>query len=153
MNKVFNSIFENSLRILLLLEEFCEAQNIDAIYIADFLALYGKPFGLSSDNLNGDNNFRFSEFISKRQLIGKTLKYLVFKNLAMVIKDNFGIKYRITNEGKTYCETLNSEYANEYRANACKVINYLNSKSLREVTKEINSMSLKRDLTVWRDFL
>ena len=51
MNKVFNSIFENSLRILLLLDEFCEAQNIDAIYIADFLALYGKPFGLSSESI------------------------------------------------------------------------------------------------------
>ena len=148
MNKVFDSVFENSLRILLLLNEFETEQNIDAIYVTDFISLYGKDFGISQKNLNGDNNYKFSEFASKRQLIQETLKYLVFKELVWVIYDDLGIKYKINVEGKTYCETLDSDYANEYRINASKAISYLNSKSLRAVIKEINSMSLKRDLTV-----
>lgn len=148
MNKVFDSVFENSLRILLLLNEFETEQNIDAIYVTDFISLYGKDFGISQKNLNGDNNYKFSEFASKRQLIQETLKYLVFKELVWVINDDLGIKYKINVEGKTYCETLDSDYANEYRINASKAISYLNSKSLRAVIKEINSMSLKRDLTV-----
>ena len=148
MHKVFDSIFENSLRILLLLNEFETEQNIDTIYVTDFISLYGKDFRISKNNLNGDNCYKFSEFASKRQLIQKTLKHLVFKGLVLVINDNSGIKYKINDEGKTYCESLDSEYANEYRENANKAINYLNSKSLRAVTKEINSMSLKRDLTV-----
>ena len=148
MHKVFDSIFENSLRILLLLNEFETEQNIDTIYVTDFISLYSNDFGISQKNLNGDNNYKFSEFASKRQLIQETLKYLVFKELVWVINDDLGIKYKINVEGKTYCETLNSDYANEYRINANKAINYLNSKSLRAVIKEINSMSLKRDLTV-----
>ena len=148
MHKVFDSIFENSLRILLLLNEFETEQNIDTIYVTDFISLYGKDFGISQKNLNGDNNYKFSEFASKRQLIQETLKYLVFKELVLVVSDDLGIKYKINEESKTYCETLDSDYANEYRINANKAINYLNSKSLRAVIKEINSMSLKRDLTV-----
>ncbi len=148
MNKVFDSVFENSLRILLLLNEFETEQNIDAIYVTDFISLYGNDFGISQKNLNGDNNYKFSEFASKRQLIQETLKYLVFKELVWVINDDLGIKYKINVEGKTYCETLDSDYANEYRINASKTISYFNSKSLRAVIKEINSMSLKRDLTV-----
>ena len=153
MHKVFDSIFENSLRILLLLNEFETEQNIDTIYVTDFISLYGNDFGISQKNLNGDNNYKFSEFASKRQLIQETLKYLVFKELVLVVSDDLGIKYKINEESKTYCETLDSDYANEYRINASKAIGYLNSKSLRAVIKEINSMSLKRDLTVWRDFL
>lgn len=148
MHKVFDSIFENSLRILLLLNEFETEQNIDTIYVTDFISLYGNDFGISQKNLNGDNNYKFSEFASKRQLIQETLKYLVFKELVLVVSDDLGIKYKINEESKTYCETLDSDYANEYRINASKAISYLNSKSLRAVVKEINSMSLKRDLTV-----
>lgn len=148
MHKVFDSIFENSLRILLLLNEFETEQNIDTIYVTDFISLYGNDFGISQKNLNGDNNYKFSEFASKRQLIQETLKYLVFKELVLVVSDDLGIKYKINEESKTYCETLDSDYANEYRINASKAISYLNSKSLRAVVKEINSMCLKRDLTV-----
>ena len=148
MHKVFDSIFENSLRILLLLNEFETEQNIDTIYVTDFISLYSNDFGISQKNLNGDNNYKFSEFASKRQLIQETLKYLVFKELVLVVSDDLGIKYKINEESKTYCETLDSDYANEYRINASKAISYLNSKSLRAVVKEINSMSLKRDLTV-----
>ena len=148
MHKVFDSIFENSLRILLLLNEFETEQNIDTIYVTDFISLYGNDFGISQKNLNGDNNYKFSEFASKRQLIQETLKYLVFKELVLVVSDDLGIKYKINEESKTYCETLDSDYANEYRINASKAISYLNSKSLRAVIKEINSMSLKRDLAV-----
>lgn len=41
MNKLFNSVFENSLRILLLLAEFDCGQSLDKIYATDFMVTYG----------------------------------------------------------------------------------------------------------------
>ena len=37
MDKLFNSTFENSLRILLLMDEFGKKQNLDMLYVADFI--------------------------------------------------------------------------------------------------------------------
>ena len=55
MDKLFNSTFENSLRILLLMDEFGKKQNLDMLYVADFMVSYGATFGFSKADLNGDN--------------------------------------------------------------------------------------------------
>ena len=65
MNKLFNSVFENSLRILLLLAEFDCGQSLDKIYATDFMVTYGATFGVSESDLNGDNQYKFSEFASR----------------------------------------------------------------------------------------
>ena len=68
MNQLFNTVFENSLRILILLDVMQKPQDIDMIHIIDFMIIYGKVFRITDVNLNGDNALKFSEFISRRSL-------------------------------------------------------------------------------------
>ena len=68
MPRVFNSTFENALRIVLLLDAFGTPQNTDMLYATDFIVVYGKTFGLADEDLNGDNQYKFSEFVSRAVL-------------------------------------------------------------------------------------
>ena len=74
MDRLFNSTFENSLRLLILLDEYDMPQTLDMLYAVDFMTIYSKPFGLSEQNLNGDNDLKFSEFASQRDLVKEALK-------------------------------------------------------------------------------
>lgn len=58
----FNSIFENSLRLLILLDIYDMPQTVDMLYAVDFMTVYGRSFGITETNLNGYNEYRFSEF-------------------------------------------------------------------------------------------
>jgi hypothetical protein len=63
MDKVFDTVFETSLRVLLTLDATTgNAYTIDRIAVADFLTVYNHEFGLSNSNLHGENVFRFSEY-------------------------------------------------------------------------------------------
>ena len=57
MDRLFNSAFENSLRLLILLDEYDMPQTLDKLYVVDFMSLYSASLGVNDQNLNGDNNF------------------------------------------------------------------------------------------------
>ena len=82
MDRLFNSTFENSLRLLLLLDEYDMPQTLDMLYAVDFMTIYSEPFGLSEQNLNGDNDLKYSEFASQRDLVKEALKELVLNGTA-----------------------------------------------------------------------
>ena len=124
MDRLFNSTFENSLRLLLLLDEYDMPQTLDMLYAVDFMTIYSEPFGLSEQNLNGDNDLKFSEFASQR-------------DLAEAVSYKDGLSYIITPEGEDYCGALTSEYAREYRKAAKSVINATKGKSERSLIAEI----------------
>lgn len=141
MQKIFNSRFENSLRIILLLDAFDMPQNVDMLYAADFMAVYGKTFGISDEDLNGDNQYKFSEFASRRAVVQNALKELVLDGLAKPYHVGSGIVFKITPEGKEFCQSLDSDYAREYSLTARKVAELVDSKSERAVIAAINKMS------------
>ena len=94
MGKLFNSTFENSLRILLLMDEFGKKQNLDMLYVADFMVSYGATFGFSKADLNGDNPYKFSEFASRREIVRLALKQLVLDGLVYPSDTDTGILYK-----------------------------------------------------------
>ena len=100
MNKLFNSPFENSLRVLILLDEFGIQQSLDMIYAIDFIVSYGATFGVSENDLNGNNQYKFSEFASRREIVRTALKQLVLDGLVLPVNDQNGIMYRITDAGE-----------------------------------------------------
>ena len=51
MDRLFNSVFENSLRLLVLLDKYDLPQTLDMLYMVDFMPLYSKAFGLGEKNL------------------------------------------------------------------------------------------------------
>ena len=70
MNNIFNSPFELSLRIMILMRVRKSRVTVDWLSCLDFVTTYGKDFGISEFNLHGDNEYRFSEYAAKREIIG-----------------------------------------------------------------------------------
>lgn len=141
MDRLFNSTFENSLRQLILLNEFDMLQTLDMLYAVDFMTIYSQTFGLSEQNLNGDNDYKFSEFASQRELVRDALKELVLNGTAEAVSYKDGLSYIITPEGEDYCESLDSDYAREYRENARNVIKAVSGKNERTLIASIYKMS------------
>ena len=140
-DKLFNSILENALRLLILLDENIMPQTLDRIYVMDFIATYSHSFGIGEYDLNGENPFKFSEFASKRELIAESLKELVLRGLAVPVNLNTGFTYVISADGEELCETLISEYATEYRIAVGKVIPAISDKDERELIHMVNTIS------------
>ena len=141
MLKIFNSEFENELRLILLIDTFPKPQNADMIYAADFMVTYGQVFGIANHNLNGENLYKFSEFISRRSLVQKVLKELTFNGYTKPLSTSAGIVYQLTTEGERLSRSLDSDYAKEYRTTAFSVIKYIGRKSERTLIAEINKMA------------
>lgn len=142
-NKLFNTTFENSLRLLLLLDVFDYPQTVDMLYALDFMSAYGATFHITPSNLNGDNQYKFSEFASRREAVKLALKELVLDGMVQALNQNDGITYVISSEGEDYCSSLASEYAREYSNNAKLVIESVYGKSERELISGINKLSSK----------
>ena len=139
--RIFNSEFENELRLILLIDTFPKPQNADMIYAADFMVTYGQVFGIANHNLNGENLYKFSEFVSRRPLVQKVLKELTFNGYAKPLSTSSGIVYRLTDEGERMSRSLDSDYAIEYRTTAAEVIKSIGRKSERTLISEINKMA------------
>lgn len=137
----FNSIFENSLRLLILLDIYDMPQTVDMLHAVDFMTVYGRSFGITETNLNGDNEYRFSEFASRRELVRAALKEMVLNGTAQAVVYKNGLAYIITPEGEDYCSSLASEYVKEYRNNAKAVINRVAGWTERSIISAINKKS------------
>ena len=142
-NKLFNTTFENALRLLILLDVYDYPQTLDMLYAVDFMATYGKTFNITEDNLNGDNQYKFSEFASRREAVMIALKALVLDGLVQALNLNDGIAYTVSSDGEDYCNSLESDYATEYRRNAQLVIKSVAGKTERELISKINKMSAR----------
>jgi len=141
MTKVFNSTFENSLRMILILLEFNEPQTLDRLYVVDFLTVYGKTFNIVKENLNGENNYLYSEFQSRKLICREALKKLVLDGMAFPMNDVRGILYEITDAGKQFADSLHSDYASEYKNYAKAAIKYASNYTDRQIISVINRMS------------
>ena len=141
MGRLFNSTFENSLRLLLLLYEYDLPQTMDKLHAVDFMTIYSQTFSLAEHNLNGDNSFKFSEFASQRELVREALKELVLNGTAEAVGYKNGLSYVITPEGEDFCRSLESDYAKQYRENAQIVIKATADKSERVLIAEVYRLS------------
>ena len=114
MTEVFNTPFEVSLRILIVLNVAQARLSVDRISALDFISIYGKDFGVSDYNLHGDNDYRFSEYASKREIISQAIKNLVLIGYISPHCNKSGFNYSISKNGVLFCESLNDEYAENY---------------------------------------
>lgn len=113
---LFNSRFETSLRVLLLLTEATvwplSASTISNI---DFMATYGKEFGVSDYDLHGQNRYKFSQLTAKKLLVDEAIKKLV--RLGFISVDlSDGYRYMITDSGVNFIDEMDDTYSQQYRA-------------------------------------
>ncbi len=144
MINIFNTPFEISLRVLLTLETAGNQwKTADLIAAMDFITIYSRDFNIGYENLHGDNNYKFSEFTLRRELVKKSVKLLVLNGLINVAStSNNGFSYSINQKGLEYCTTFKNDYAEAYRWMAQEVQTHLVNKSEREILALINRLSV-----------
>lgn len=133
MIKLYNTPFEASLRTLLILESLKnKSYTTDMIAAIDFISIYSREFEITDQNLHGENNYKFSEFTLRRDLIQKSIKQLVLDDLIKVSSTKKGFTYTINQKGLDYSQYLSSDYATAYRR-AVKL--YRNSYQIKPCVK------------------
>ena len=142
MNNIFNSPFELSLRIMILMRVRKSRVTVDWLSCLDFVTTYGKDFGISEFNLHGDNEYRFSEYAAKREIIGIAIKELVLRGYIRPHCNKSGFNYSITTAGIKLCETLNDEYAETYEKIAEMAINHFADYTDRKLMNCINEQAI-----------
>lgn len=114
-NKLFNTPFELSLHVVLLLDMVDVGITLDRIAAYDFIAIYCEDFNIADKALNGENGFAFSELSARRGLIKTAIKSLVIDGLVTVSDSNIGILYSISEIGRKMSGGFQPEYAAKYR--------------------------------------
>lgn len=147
MTKIFNSVFEMQLRILLLLSQSKRPFSKEEIVDYDFITVYGADFGIGDDNLHGENRLKYGEFASRHELAWIALKQLVVDGAVLVVTKD-GFTYKISPEGMKHINALESAYAVDYRETARKVLQkYINysEEDLDRIINEKTVASVRRD--------
>ena len=111
INKLFNTPFELSLHVVLLLDVADTGLTFDRIAAYDFIAIYCEDFGVADRSLNGENGFAFSELSARRNVIKTAIKGLVVDGLVVATDDETGILYSASDSGRKMSEGFQSEYA------------------------------------------
>ena len=142
MNNIFNTSFEVSLRILIILNTVQTRLSIDRITDLDFIAIYGKDFGVSEYNLHGDNDYRFSEYTSKREIVSQALKELVLGGYIIPHCNKSGFNYSISRSGTMFCESLNDKYAEDFTNIVKKTNSLFLEHSDRKLIRSINEYAI-----------
>ena len=140
-NKVFNTPFENMLRILLLADTVGNSMNVDRLVALDFICIFGKKCQVLDKNLHGDNEFGFSEFTTKRKLITEAIKIAVKNDFLQVETSNNGFVYRINDRGKTIVDGVQTPYARSYVIGAKIVSEHFSEYTDQEILKYISDLS------------
>lgn len=138
------STFEISLRILLLLNEVrgaaLDEQQIGAV---DFISVYAADFGLLDENLHGYSNYRFSEYPARKHLVSSALKGLLLDGNIRFQPVPTGYKYFITDDVKSICKKLTSNYANEYRIAVQTVIKSFDNANTELMLRKISRLTIQ----------
>ena len=142
-NKLFNTPFELSLHVVLLLDMADTGLTLDRIAAYDFIAIYCEDFGVADRSLNGENGFAFSELSARRNLTKTAIKDLVIDGLVIALDDDTGILYSVSESGRKMSEGFQSEYAARYKELMRLVVDKYKDISDIQLFDEINRQSTK----------
>ena len=115
MIRLYNSVNEVKLRVLLLLDETIKYPlTEDMILAMDFISVYGKDFGICEENLHGDNSYKYSELASRKEVINQSIKRLFLEGL-IDVDTSKGYRYSINDSGIDFISHIYNDYTEEYR--------------------------------------
>ena len=138
-NRVFNTTFENMLRVLVLMSVLAKPANSDRLTALDFICIYGKKCKVLDKNLHGANEFGFAEFANKREKITEAIKLSVKNDYVTVGKSDEGLVYSLNDRGKEIVAGIQSPYSKAYAIGAkivCrKFANYTDEAVLKYISK------------------
>lgn len=114
-SSVFNSIYETSMRLILLLFAFDAPLSPEELFVFDFVATYGKEFGLTDVSLNGDSEFTLSKATLRRKRVMESISYLVRNGYITLIAEENETKYELTERGNEFYKKISQMgYSEKY---------------------------------------
>lgn len=143
MKNVFNTVFENMLRLLLLMKVLNSATNVDRLAALDFMCIYGRKCKVLDRNLHGDNEFGFAEFTNKREKITDAIKLAVRNDYVTVEKTCDGLLYSLNVRGEQIVDSIRAAYSKDYMRGAKMVSRKFANSSDEEILRYINKMATK----------
>lgn len=142
-NKLFNSPFEMSLRIMLLLAAAPKEKfSVDRIIGLDFISCYAADFNVPYANLHGNNGYRYGEIVGRRLLVKEAVKSLVTQGLIDVMVDR-GYLFSISKAGQKYAGSLETDYAQEYGTIAKAVVSKYKDNSDAGILAMIQNLAVR----------
>lgn len=141
-NKIFNTTFENVMRVLLMMYVLDYPVNIDRLAALDFISIYGKKCKVLDKDLHGENEFGFAEFANKRERITEAIRLAVITGYVDVNVSKDGFLYSISTKGKSIVQETQSAYSKGYMVGAKIVNRRFKDSSDEELLKYINDMSI-----------
>ena len=141
-NTIFNSSFEIGLRVLLLLSAAKKkAFSAERIVALDFITCYASNFQMPFLNLQGDNQYMYSELASRRERVREAVRQLVLEGL-LDIGFSDGYVFSISAAGSKFIRKLKSEYAVQYKTIAAEAIRNFKGKSDLELDRMLNDSAV-----------
>lgn len=114
-SSVFNSVYETSMRLVLLLFAFDAPLSSEELFVFDFVATYGKEFGLTDVSLNGDSEFTLSKATLRRKRVMEAVSYLVRNGYITLIAEQNETKYELTERGNEFYKKISQTgYSEKY---------------------------------------
>lgn len=142
--KLFNTEFEVSMRILILLKEYADWIDVEKIIYFDFFTIYSKNYEITGENINGDSKFMLNDFTIQRKLFKDSVKELINYGL-LLVKVSDGYFYKINNSGVDLVNQMNTDYSQNYSQNAKLVIQRFKHHTIKELKTYAKEMEKKRN--------
>lgn len=112
---VFNSIYETSMRLILLLFAFGAPLSSEELFVFDFVATYGKEFDLTDVSLNGDSEFTLSKASLRRKRVVESISYLVRNGYITPTATETDTKYELAERGNEFYKKISQfGYSEKY---------------------------------------
>ena len=115
ISSVFNSIYETSMRLVLLLNTFDCPLSSEELFVFDFVATYGKEFNLTDVSLNGDSEFTLSKATLRRKRVMEAISYLVRNGYVTPVIAKSETKFELTDKGNEFYKKISQlGYSEKY---------------------------------------
>lgn len=103
------------MRLVLLLFAFDAPLSSEELFVFDFVATYGKEFGLTDVSLNGDSEFTLSKATLRRKRVVEAVSYLVRNGYITLIAEENKTKYELTERGDEFYKKISQTgYSEKY---------------------------------------
>lgn len=114
-SRIFNTEFENCMRLLLALERAKQPVTADELVNADFMATYAKHFGFGKEDLHGSSAFVDSIYTQRRAKGHEAIIRLVANGYATVDGKGDEPRFIISDFGTHLSSKFRSPYSKKYR--------------------------------------
>lgn len=103
------------MRLVLLLFAFDAPLSYEELFVFDFVATYGKEFGLTDVSLNGDSEFTLSKATLRRKRVMETISYLVRNGYVTPAIAKSETKFELTDKGNEFYKKISQlGYSEKY---------------------------------------